>query len=264
MGPMDASRDPLRPDQLGQIDRWRVEVVAATESTNADLLTAAALGAEEGIVRVAEFQSGGRGRLDRSWSSPVGAGLTFSMLIRPRVPLPTWGWLPLLTGLALAQAIGGDARLKWPNDLLLGPDGGKAAGILLQTGDGAAVVGVGLNVTTTRAELPVDTATSLALERISRLDRAAILTDFLAGFGRLYADWQDAAGDAEASGLADGYRTSCATLRSTVSVQQPSGELVGDAVGIDSDGRLLVRPSDSNGTVAVAAGDVTHLRSISR
>src|SRR2546421_684603 len=87
-------------------------------STNVDLLHAAADGAPEGIVRVAHFQNGGRGRLDRSWSSPPGAGLTFSVLLRPAVPTPTWGWLPLLAGVALAQAVGADAKLKWPNDVL--------------------------------------------------------------------------------------------------------------------------------------------------
>ena len=87
---------------------------------------------------VAELQSGGRGRLGRSWVSPAGAGLTFSVLLRPAPPAQTWGWLPLLTGLALARTLGSAARLKWPNDVLLGPDGKKVAGILVQSGGGVA------------------------------------------------------------------------------------------------------------------------------
>src|SRR5207302_4121878 len=121
---------------------------------------AAADGAPEGIVRVAHFQNGGRGRLDRSWSSPPGAGLTFSVLLRPAAPTPTWGWLPLLAGVAVAQAVGAAAKLKWPNDVLLGDQARKVAGILVQSAAGVAVVGIGLNVTTSLAELPVPTATS--------------------------------------------------------------------------------------------------------
>ncbi len=276
MGRMNASREPLNPQSLAVGDGWRVEMVAETGSTNADLLEAAAAGAAQGLVRVAEFQRGGRGRLERDWSSPAGAGLTFSLLLRPRVALPAWGWLPLLAGVALSEAVGAQARLKWPNDLLLGPDGLKAAGILVQTADGAAVVGAGLNVSTSQDELPVPTATSLALQGIDHLDRSALLAGFLNRFDERYSDWESARGDAEACGLAQAYRRACATVGSRVIVQQPSGELVGEATGVDADGRLLVRPDGRPGggpgggpdggpeLVAIAAGDVTHLRSISR
>jgi BirA family biotin operon repressor/biotin-[acetyl-CoA-carboxylase] ligase len=244
--------------------RWRVDVVPDTASTNADLLLAAVAGAPEGTVLAAEYQHGGRGRLDRSWSSPSGAGLTFSMLLRPRVPLMRWGWLPLLAGVALSSAVGADARLKWPNDLLLGPDGRKAAGILVQIGDDAAVIGVGLNVSTTAEELPVDTATSLALEGASELDRTALLGAFLERFSPLYDGWQAALGDAETSGLAAAFRAACATLGAAVSIELADERLEGEAVDVDPDGRLLVRPDEGGDPRAVAAGDVTHLRTVSR
>jgi BirA family biotin operon repressor/biotin-[acetyl-CoA-carboxylase] ligase len=237
-----------------------VETVAVTASTNADLLSAAESGAVEGQVLVAEFQEGGRGRLDRSWSSPAGAGLTFSLLVRPTAALTTWGWLPLLTGVALCQAVGGDARLKWPNDLLVGAEGGKAAGILVQTSSGAAVIGVGLNVTTARDELPVDTATSLALAGIADADRAALLVRFLNRFEVLYRSWAGASGDAELSGLAALYRGACATIGSAIAVRQKSGDLRGTAMDVDSEGRLLVQVGGGSASVAVAAGDVTHVR----
>jgi BirA family biotin operon repressor/biotin-[acetyl-CoA-carboxylase] ligase len=261
---MTALREPLDPSQVAIPEGWRIEAVAETGSTNGDLLAAAEAGAAAGLMRVAEFQNSGRGRLDRSWSSPPGAGLTVSLLLRPAAPVLTWGWLPLLTGLALVEAIGGDARLKWPNDLLLGPDGRKAAGILVQTTGEAAVVGIGLNVTTERDELPVPTATSLALEAIRELDRAAILGNLLASFEVRYRDWQAAEGDAEASGLAAAYRGACATIGSEVTVERPAEAIRGDAVGVDGDGRLLVRPTDGTAEVAIAAGDVTHVRAISR
>jgi BirA family transcriptional regulator, biotin operon repressor / biotin---[acetyl-CoA-carboxylase] ligase len=260
--PAELSRRPLDADAVTSrlAGRWLVEAVAETGSTNADLLAAAEDGAAAGTVLVAELQSGGRGRLDRNWVSPAGAGLTFSVLLRPAPPMPTWGWLPLLTGLALTRTLGSDARLKWPNDVLFGPRGGKLAGILVQAGGGAVVVGVGLNVSTSAAELPVETATSLILERYSQLDRAELLVEFLSRFDGLYTGWQAHGGDAEASGLAGSYRASCATLGSEVSVELGTHTLFGKAVQLDSNGRLVVQPTGGGAQVPVAAGDVTHIR----
>ena len=234
--------------------RWRITVVEETASTNADLLASAATGAAEGEVLVAQFQSGGRGRLDRSWVSPAGAGLTFSVLLRPRLPASAWGWLPLVTGLALVGAVGGDARLKWPNDLLLGPEAGKAAGILAQTAGGAAVIGVGLNVGTAREELPVESATSLLLAGHTELDRPVLLGRFLDRFGDLYDAWQH--GDAA---VAAAYRAVCATIGSLVSVQLADRVVLGEAVGVDDNGQLTLQTAGGS-PLRVAAGDVTHVR----
>ncbi len=154
--------------------RWaRIEVVDETESTNADLLADPA--APDRAVRVAEHQRAGRGRFDRQWSSPPRAGLTFSVLLRPAVPIQHWGWLPLLAGVALHDAVFAASEiptaLKWPNDLLAAGDERKLAGILAQTSGDAVVVGIGLNVDTTAEELPVPSATSLALAGANGLDR---------------------------------------------------------------------------------------------
>jgi BirA family biotin operon repressor/biotin-[acetyl-CoA-carboxylase] ligase len=262
--PIAQSRQPLDAQAVTArlAGRWLVEAVEQTGSTNADLLAAAEAGAAAGTVLVAESQSGGRGRLGRTWESPAGAGLTFSVLLRPAPPAEAWGWLPLLTGLALARMLGSRARLKWPNDLLLGPRAGKAAGILVQSNAGAVVVGVGLNVSTSQDELPVETATSLLIEGHRQLDRAELLVGFLSTFDGLYTAWQAHAGDAEASGLAGGYRAGCATLGSEVSVELGSHTLTGRAIGIDDSGRLLVRPAGGSAPVTVAAGDVTHVRRI--
>lgn len=156
-------RAVLRPGGV-----WReIRVVRQTGSTNADLLSAARDGASEGLVLVAEFQTAGRGRLDRGWASPPGAGLTFSVLLRPRgVPSALLGWIPLLAGVAAGSAVrsstGVDIRLKWPNDLLA--DERKLGGILAESWADAVVVGIGLNVSNGPDELPGPAATSLALE----------------------------------------------------------------------------------------------------
>jgi BirA family transcriptional regulator, biotin operon repressor / biotin---[acetyl-CoA-carboxylase] ligase len=260
--PPEQSRQPIDAEAVTArlAGRWLVEAVAETGSTNADLLTAAAAGAPAGTVLVAELQTGGRGRLGRSWESPAGAGLTFSVLLRPAPPVSTWGWLPLLTGLALARTLGSAARLKWPNDLLFGSRDGKVAGILVQSGNGAVAVGIGLNVSTRQEELPVETATSLLLEGHRELDRAELLVDFLARFDGLYTGWQAHGGDARSSGLADGYRAGCATLGSEVSVELGTHTIFGRAVDLDDGGRLLVQPTGGGAPVGIAAGDVTHVR----
>jgi BirA family biotin operon repressor/biotin-[acetyl-CoA-carboxylase] ligase len=244
---------------------WRaVEVTAVTGSTNADLLERAAGGALEGTVLIAEAQTAGRGRMGRSWVSPPGAALMFSVLLRPAtVPPARRGWIPLLAGVAVASALattaGLDARLKWPNDVLVGDR--KLAGILAEQAAGAIVVGVGVNVSTRRDELPVETATSLALEEAARAGRQELLLAALGELERWYLAWSGGAnpGDPDASGLRAEYRRRSVTLGRPVRVEFPGGdEARGTALDVDTEGRLLMRAAD--GPLAVSAGDVVHLR----
>lgn len=241
-------------------------MVAATGSTNADLL--AQREAPDRSVLIAELQSAGRGRLDRTWTSAPGVGLTFSVLVRPEAPIATWGWLPLLTGVALHSAVnsfaGIDSVLKWPNDLLAGPERRKVAGVLAQTSGEAVVVGIGLNVSATADDLPPQ-GTSLALSGASDVDRTALLVTILTALDVRLAQWADVDGDAEACGLAAAYRAACATIGQPVSVSTTSeggGQTItGTATAIDSHGRLVV--ATGTGEVVVGAGDVHHLRSAS-
>ena len=239
-----------------------LQVVDEIGSTNAEL-TARAAGddASEGAVLVAEHQVTGRGRLDRVWSSPPRAGITVSVLLRPDVPAARRGWLPLLAGVALAESVRGvtgvQVSLKWPNDLLAG-DGRKLAGILAESTGTAVVVGVGLNVSTTAAELP-ETATSLAGVLGSGVDRGPVLLAFLRALEARYRSWVAVAGDPIASGLAQDYLRWCSTVGTTVSVALPDGStLDGVAEAVDWDGRLVVATGD--GPVALASGDVRHVR----
>lgn len=242
---------------------WRsVEVLESVGSTNAVLAAAAAEGAVEGTVLVAEHQEAGRGRLDRTWVSPPGAGLTLSVLLRPDVPASRRSWLPLLAGVALAEAVrdaaGVRAALKWPNDLLAA-DGGKLAGLLAETGpEGAVVLGVGLNVSTTLDELP-EGGTSLLAQGAAATDRTALLTAFLHGLADRYRRWTRALGDPIASGLARDYLAWSGTVGSIVAVTLPDGAVLqGVAEALDWDGRLVVATAD--GRVELAAGDVRHVR----
>lgn len=239
-----------------------VTVVERTGSTNADLLVAAAHDAPDRTALLAHAQESGRGRRERSWSSPPGAGLACSVLLRPLGVGPAaLGWLPLLTGLAVAEALAEDTGLpvglKWPNDVLVGDR--KLAGILAELAPGpAVVVGLGLNVSLAEAELPVAWATSLALLGVRR----SVTEVAVAVLGRLDAlerGWRAAGGDAGASGLLAAYRERCTTLGREVRVELAAGELVGRAEDVDPAGRLLVRTPDGRAH-PVLAGDVTHLR----
>ncbi|HEV7824339.1 MAG TPA: biotin--[acetyl-CoA-carboxylase] ligase [Mycobacteriales bacterium] len=268
----DLGRPPLpvtalRRVLLGPDSFWQaLDVVDSTGSTNADLAAAARAGAPEGSVLVAESQDAGRGREGRVWVSPPRAGLTFSVLLRPDgVPPARWGWLSLLAGVALTRAVGRlaevDAWLKWPNDLLLGPQRKKGAGLLAEVSGGGVVLGIGLNVTTAAAELPREDATSLLLEGAACTDRVPLLTAVLRELARDYGKWRDAEGDPEASGLRRVYAESCDTIGRDVRVLLPGDAvLAGEAVGVDRDGRLQVSPLGGGDLVAVAAGDVVHVR----
>jgi BirA family transcriptional regulator, biotin operon repressor / biotin---[acetyl-CoA-carboxylase] ligase len=246
--------------------RWaQVDVVDRTGSTNADLLAAAADGAPDHTVLVAEHQDAGRGRLTRSWIAPPGSGITVSVLLRPTGVSPSrFGWLPLLAGLALLDAVRAvcdvPAGLKWPNDLLLGPGQRKAAGILAEVGDAvrpAVVVGIGLNVAASPPDQPG--ATSLAAEGVS-VDRTHMLITLLGCLAEREAQWRAGRGDPEATRLRADYRAGCATLGSEVKVEMPGGTVLhGIAEDVDRDGRLLLLDPAGHRR-AVAAGDVVHLR----
>jgi BirA family biotin operon repressor/biotin-[acetyl-CoA-carboxylase] ligase len=242
-----------------------VEVLEEAPSTNALLAARARAGAPEGTVLVAEHQTAGRGRLDRSWETPARAALTFSVLVRPAgVPDRAWPWLPLLTGVAVLDGVlaagGPPCALKWPNDVM--HDGLKLAGLLaerVETPTGpAAVLGVGLNVTTARQELPVETATSLHLAGMARIDRTMLLVHLLDALGGRYRTWTTSGGDPR-EGLLGEYNRCCATVGEQVRVHLPSGQVLeGTAVSVDGDGGLVV--ATPTGRVAVSAGDVVHVR----
>lgn len=246
---------------------WRaVDVVAEAASTNAALAAQAAAGAPSGQVLIAEHQTAGRGRLDRTWITPPRSGVTMSVLVRPHdVPLSRWPWLALLTGLAVAAAVRREARvtagLKWPNDVVVGDR--KLAGVLVERVESgsalpAAILGMGLNVSLRPEDLPMAKATSIVAEGGATADRTVLARSVLRTLEGLLGDWQRHCGDAS-SGLQSAYVDACTTVGQRVRVVLSTTDAVeGDAVGIDDAGRLLLRTE--HGQMAVGAGDVVHLR----
>jgi len=250
-----------------------VELLPESGSSNQVAAERARQGAPDGLVVVVDHQVAGRGRLDRTWETPAGAAVTFSMLVRPKVPDARWPWIPLLVGHTVAKslaALGYEARVKWPNDVLLadgrGEEGGgekKVAGILVErvdTADGpAAVIGVGINVLTEAHELPVDTATSLAMVDVAPTPgRADVLLGAVMAIREGFDLWQTG-GEPAHERLRSSYAACCATLGRQVRADLPGGgTLEGEATDVDPDGRLVV--STEGGPTAVGAGDVIHVR----
>lgn len=253
------TRALIRPGAL-----WTgITVVESTGSTNADLAQDARGGAPEGTILVAEVQRAGRGRHGRTWSAPPRSALTFSFLLRPTLPATAFGWLPLLAGVGVVSGLRRvaevEARLKWPNDVLIGER--KLAGILAERVGDAVVIGIGLNVSLREPELPVPTATSLAIENAVSTDREPLLKAILRSIESSYREFTAAGGNPDASGLRAAYLAASATVGQRVRVYLPGDQvLTGHATGIDPTGQLLITPDPSGPEQAISAGDVIHVR----
>src|SRR6478735_9276209 len=246
----DAERSALGLG-LGAPLSWRDE----TDSTNDDAASAAKSGAPHGAVFGAETQARGRGRRGSEWVSTPGAGLWFSLLLRPRFGAELAPALALCAGLAVraavAERVSASVLVKWPNDVLA--DGRKLAGILVESQlSGAAiasvVVGIGINVTQREFPEPIaGIATSLELLSASDASRERLLADVLRQFetelGRL--ELEGMAGVAEALAPHD------ALFERRLKVDA----LVGHGAGIDPSGRLRLRLDDGK-VELIASGHV--------
>jgi BirA family biotin operon repressor/biotin-[acetyl-CoA-carboxylase] ligase len=249
-------------DGLAGLPWRRVDVVEETGSTNADLLARAAAGEDiAGSVLFAEYQSEGRGRHGRHWSAPARSQLSVSVGVDASgVPVETWGWLPLATGVAVVDAVaevtGVRVGLKWPNDVLVGPDGGKLAGILSEVASPSQVivVGLGLNATMTAEEAPDPRATSLTQLGAATVDRNPLAQVLLRHLAARIDAWRR--GD---STLAGDYLSRSVTVGTRVRAIMPGDQtVVGVAEAIDELGRLVIDTGSEQ--VTVSAGDITHLR----
>jgi BirA family biotin operon repressor/biotin-[acetyl-CoA-carboxylase] ligase len=235
----------------------------ALPSTMDEAWRLARTGAPDGTVVLAEEQTAGRGRLERSWWAPAGSSLLLSVLLRPAWPARKSQRLTMVCSLAVCEAIakvtGVRAEVKWPNDVLI--EGRKVCGILteldirpvpggeqLQT----AVVGIGLNVNLDFEGAPplMTPATSLMLAAGRRVSRLELLVELLSGIERRYEATR------EGRSYHREWAERMATLRREVQVSSATGTWPGVAVDVDVDGALLVRTADGS-VRRVLAGDVT-------
>jgi BirA family biotin operon repressor/biotin-[acetyl-CoA-carboxylase] ligase len=239
-----------------EIDRlitpyWRVSVLELTSSTQGDLVQRVRDGsAQVGDVIAAEFQSAGRGRLDRTFEAPKGTALLFSFYIEPQRNRDDWGWIPLIAGYSVAKTLHAfHATVKWPNDILINDK--KVSGLIAEVVGTGVVIGIGINVGMDENQLPVETATSLLIEGGVDITRDEILCEVLEEFEEHFVQWDQ--GIDEVQPL---YRHLSATLGKEVRVEYPGGGThLATAESISDTGALVL----DDGT-HVQSADVIHLR----
>ncbi|MEJ6574103.1 MAG: biotin--[acetyl-CoA-carboxylase] ligase [Actinomycetes bacterium] len=230
---------------------WRVSVVDEIDSTQNYLR---ASNPRPGDLITAEYQSAGRGRLDRKFDAEKSSALLFSFYFEPENTVENFGYITLLVGASVAATLNeitnsNNFKCKWPNDILF--DEHKVAGLLAEKTNTGVIIGIGINVSTTKAALPVAHATSIFLATEILLDRNILLTRVLINLESDLQDWQNG-GD-----LTSKYRTLSATIGRQVRITLPDGSNVeATALDIDETGNLHL----DNGQL-ITVGDVIHLDS---
>ena len=237
----------------------KINVFDTLDSTNTYAKSLAASDMIEGTVIIADEQHSGRGRHGRTWISSKGLNLTFSIILKPIIPIEQLGVVSLLAGLAVCEAISMTTTTlptcKWPNDVII--DAKKCAGILCETVfEGGTlsslIVGIGVNVN--QCDFPTDlrmAATSMAKESGSILNRYEVLGKILDRF----EFWYDRAQAGDIPEVIQTWKTKSATVGKDIIVDQHGKLLRGTAEGIADDGGLILRTSA--GLIKILAGEVT-------
>ena len=230
---------------------WRVSVVELTASTQSDLVACVRAGdARAGDVIAAEYQSGGRGRLARTFDAPKSSALLFSIYIEPQRNRDDWGWIPLIAGVSVAQKLSQyNAQVKWPNDILIKDK--KVSGLIAEVVSNGVVIGIGINAAMEPSELPVPTATSLYIEGAQSLTRNQLLPDLLKIFETNFMNWDCGSDEIRAT-----YSQMSATIGRKVRVEYPDGQIESAiAESISGRGELVLDTG-----AHVQAADIVHLR----
>lgn len=226
------------------------DLTTSTQTDLAELVNSNS--AKTGDVLATEFQTAGRGRLDRTFEAAPGSALLFSFFIKPNRVRNDWGFISHLAALSMQEVISHDhptkVWLKWPNDILIGDK--KVAGLLAQATDDGVIIGIGVNVAMTTDELPVETATSLAITGSNKLDRNLMLGEFLNRFEVNFEKWDNGAD------FIDSYSEVCATLGRQVQVEVVGRvNRIGKAISVNKIGALMLDDG-----FEVNVGDIVHLR----
>ena len=242
---------------------WRGNIhhFESIDSTNTEAKCMAAQGAPHGTVLIADMQTGGRGRMGRSFHSPAGSGIYLSMILRPECPAQKLLHLTCATAVAAAEGIQAATGLlpgiKWTNDLVY--DRKKLGGILTElsldhAGNVAyAVIGIGINCNQTANDFPPDIAniaTSLHLCTGQQVDRAAVIVAILVSLQHMWEQLEDV------TSILGAYRQNCVTIGQEVSVVRADEIRHGKALNVDENGALLVQFDDGS-IQAVNSGEVS-------
>jgi len=245
----------------------RLHYEETVDSTNRIALELARVGAPEGTVVLADRQTAGRGRMQRSWQSPPGCNLYLSIILRPTIPQQEASQITLMTGLAAAEAVSeacpeGRVGIKWPNDIMV--KGEKLAGILTESSCDRerilyVILGIGVNVNFPRELMPESIrgiATSLLILGGKAVDRSAFVLQLIQNLERCYGELEEGGFSFLAERWAGFFRLKGKRVR----VQMLEQAILGKAMGIDIDGALILE--DERGFVQrIIAGEVIPMES---
>ena len=256
--PLDAQL--LEQELLLRQCLWQNAIVKdEVTSTNDIARELVASNIEEGTFVLANFQTKGRGRQNRSWEAPKNSSIFISIVLKPNSE-KNLGWIPLLVGLALHKALEAETRkdikIKWPNDLVLVEKSQefKFAGILVERTNEYVIAGVGINFDQEKEELPVSNASSLKQILQSSMTKESVIAAFLT---ELSARWleENNASTWPTPSLVRDYKTNCITLNKKITAQLPGGEVINaQAVDISQTGELVVKTDD--GTRSLSSADI--------
>ena len=256
--PLDAQL--LEQELLLRQCLWQNAIVKdEVTSTNDIARELVASNIEEGTFVLANFQTKGRGRQNRSWEAPKNSSIFISIVLKPNSE-KNLGWIPLLVGLALHKALEAETRkdikIKWPNDLVLVENNQefKFAGILVERTNEYVIAGVGINFDQEKEELPVSNASSLKQILQSSMTKESVIAAFLT---ELSARWleENNASTWPTPSLVRDYKTNCITLNKKITAQLPGGEVINaQAVDISQTGELVVKTDD--GTRSLSSADI--------
>ena len=225
---------------------WRVNVLDEIDSTQRALAARSDL--QSGDVLAAEYQSAGRGRVDRKFEAAKSASLLFSFYYEPKRERDSWGAIALIVGMSIAEALGEGFSTKWPNDVI--HESGKVSGTLCEFHGNGLIVGIGINTAMSEAQLPVPTATSIAIATGVTPDRNILLADILKTFAINIAWWE------AGKSFIDGYTRLSSTIGSPVRAELPSGAIIeARATAITERGELCLDTRE-----ILSVGDISHLK----
>lgn len=258
--------DSIAPMEVGSLlttERMGREILyfSRIDSTNQYAKKIAEEGADDGTLVIADEQTAGKGRSGRSWVTPPGAAVSFTLVLRPKLPPENISMVTLVMGLAVANALrklyGLNAGIKWPNDVVV--SGRKICGILTEMSAEIRevhyiVIGTGINVNI--AHFPEEirkTATSLSLELGRDVNRAELIAEIMKEFEHLYGLFEERG---SLKDLREKYNSICVNREQDVRVLDPKGERIGRSHGINDEGILIVELEDGS-ILEVSSGEVS-------
>lgn len=246
-----------RAEWIGQ----EIEYYEVTDSTNLRIRDFAEAGRADGLLAVAEQQTGGKGRRGRSWLSPPGTGIWMSLLLRPQIEPYRASMITIVSALAVAKSIekicGLETGIKWPNDIVI--NGKKVCGILTEMSAEIEevryiIVGIGINANTQTFEKEIaNIATSIAIEGGKRINRASLIAEFCFYFERYYKQFLQTG---DLTFMKEDYEAYLLNIGKEVKIIKNKQEKIRLAIGINEMGELIVEKADGTKEI-VLSGEVS-------